>query len=84
MFDLRSLRVLARIKAADDADAVLYDPASKRVFTFNGDAGSSTAIDPETGHVIGSIDLTGHQLFVTDSGHIAADIVAHTVVSVGP
>lgn len=32
------------------------------------------------GHVTGTIDVTGHQLFVTDSGHIAADIVAHTVV----
>src|SRR5690349_18250861 len=34
MFDLRSLRVLARIRAAPDADAVLYDPSSGRVFTF--------------------------------------------------
>jgi streptogramin lyase len=60
--------VLARIKAAGDADAVLYDPASKRVFTFNGDAGSSTAIDPETGHVIGSIDLGGKPEFGVSSG----------------
>ncbi|MGN6393386.1 MAG: YncE family protein [Gemmatimonadales bacterium] len=68
MFDLHSLRVLARIKAADDADGVLYDPASKRVFTFNGDAGSSTAIDPRTGHVIGSIDLGGKPEFGVSSG----------------
>jgi cytoskeletal protein CcmA (bactofilin family) len=32
------------------------------------------------GHVTGSIDVTGHPLVVTDSGHIAADIVAHTIV----
>jgi cytoskeletal protein CcmA (bactofilin family) len=30
--------------------------------------------------VTGSIDVTGHPLVVTDSGHIAADIVAHTIV----
>jgi cytoskeletal protein CcmA (bactofilin family) len=32
------------------------------------------------GHVTGTIDVTGHPLVVTDSGHIAADIVAHTIV----
>lgn len=68
MFDLHSLRVLARIKAADDADAILYDPASKRVFTFNGDANSSTAIDPESGKVVGSIDLGGKPEFGVSSG----------------
>ena len=32
------------------------------------------------GHVTGTIDVTGHPLVVTDSGQIAADIVAHTIV----
>jgi DNA-binding beta-propeller fold protein YncE len=68
MFDLHSLRVLARITAADDADAILYDAASKRVFTFNGDANSSTAIDPESGKVVGSIDLGGKPEFGVSSG----------------
>ena len=68
MFDLRSLKVLARIKAADDADAILYDPSSKRIFTFNGDANSSTAIDPESGKVIGSIALGGKPEFGVSSG----------------
>jgi hypothetical protein len=38
--------VLGRIHAAEDADAIIYDAASNRVFTFNGDAHSSTVIDP--------------------------------------
>ena len=42
MFDLKSFKVLKRIPAAEDADAIIYDTASKRVFTFNGDAHSST------------------------------------------
>ena len=67
MFDLRTLRVLRRIPAADDADAVLYDPASNRVFTFNGDAASSTAIDPSSGRVVGTVPLGGKPEFgVTD------------------
>src|SRR5712691_4465927 len=36
MFDLKTFKVLGRIPAAEDADALLYDSASKRVFTFNG------------------------------------------------
>ncbi len=57
MFDLETLKVLGKTPAAPDADAVLYDPASKRIFTFNGDARSSTVIDAESGKRIGTIDL---------------------------
>ena len=38
MFDLKTFKVLGRIPAAEDADAILYDGASNRVFTLNGDA----------------------------------------------
>src|SRR5262249_54762417 len=37
MFDLRTFKVLGRAHAAEDADAIIYDPASNRVFSFNGD-----------------------------------------------
>jgi DNA-binding beta-propeller fold protein YncE len=63
MFDLKTLAPIKRIHAADDDDAVLYDPASKRVFTFNGDAGSATAIDPVDGTKIGDIALGGKPEF---------------------
>jgi DNA-binding beta-propeller fold protein YncE len=68
MFDLATLRVLRRTKAADDVDAVLYDPASKRVFTFNGDAGTSSVIDPVSGTLIGSIPLGGKPEFGVTTG----------------
>ncbi|HEV3141615.1 MAG TPA: hypothetical protein VGY57_13920, partial [Vicinamibacterales bacterium] len=42
MFDLKTFKELGRIHAAEDADAIIYDGASDRVFTFNGDAHSST------------------------------------------
>src|SRR3954464_8177125 len=51
MFDLKTFKILDRIPAAEDADAILYDAASNRVFTLNGDAHSSTVIDP-TGKLI--------------------------------
>src|SRR4051812_28462735 len=49
MFDLTTFQVLGRIPAAEDADAIIYDGASNRVFTFNGDAHSSTVIEPGAG-----------------------------------
>ena len=59
MFDLKTLKVLGRAPAAEDADAIIYDPASNRVFTFNGDAHSSTVIDPRTGKLVTNIPLGG-------------------------
>src|SRR5215470_3615252 len=35
MFDVATFKELDRIPAAEDADAIIYDPASNRVFTFN-------------------------------------------------
>src|SRR6185312_7605267 len=40
MFDLKTFKVIGRIPAAEDADAILYDGPSNRVFTLNGDAHS--------------------------------------------
>jgi DNA-binding beta-propeller fold protein YncE len=59
MFDLATFTVLARIPAAEDADAIIFDPASTRVFTFNGDAHSSTVIDPRDGTLVTNIPLGG-------------------------
>src|SRR5438093_9027280 len=59
MFDLKTLRVLGHTTAAPDADAILYDTASNRVFTFNGDAHSSSVIDAASGARVGTIDLGG-------------------------
>ena len=59
MFDLKTFKVIGRIPAAEDADAILYDRASNRVFTLNGDAHSSTVIDPRAGTLITNIPLGG-------------------------
>jgi DNA-binding beta-propeller fold protein YncE len=59
MFDLKTYKVLGRIPAAEDADAIIYDGSSNRVFTFNGDAHSSTVIDAQEGKLITNIALGG-------------------------
>jgi DNA-binding beta-propeller fold protein YncE len=68
MFDLKTLKVLGRIPAAEDADAALFDPSSNRVFTLNGDAGSSTVIDPRAGTLITNIDLGGKPEYGVSAG----------------
>lgn len=68
MFDLKTLKVLGRIDAAPDADAIIFDPATKRIFTFNGDSRSSSVIDPAAGAKIGTIDLGGGPEFGVSAG----------------
>ncbi len=65
MFDLKSLAVEKKIKVGSGPDAILYDPFSKRVFTFNGkgDERSATAVDASKGEVVGKIELGGKPEF---------------------
>jgi DNA-binding beta-propeller fold protein YncE len=67
MFDLKTLQVRGRIAAAEDADAIIYDAASNRVFSFNGDAHSSTVIDP-AGRLITNIALGGKPEYGASAG----------------
>jgi len=60
VFDLTTLKTISEIKiSGQNPDAILYDPASKRVFTFNGRSSDSTVIDAKTGDIAGTIALTG-------------------------
>ncbi|MBV8846122.1 MAG: hypothetical protein JO307_25220 [Bryobacterales bacterium] len=68
MFDLKTFQTLGRIPAAEDADAIVYDGASNRVFTLNGDAHSSTVIDPRAGTVITNIQLGGKPEYGASAG----------------
>ena len=68
MFDLKTFKVLGRIPAAEDADAIIYDSASNRVFTLNGDAHSSTVIDPRAGTLITNIPLGGKPEYGASAG----------------
>jgi outer membrane protein assembly factor BamB len=68
MFDLKTYQVLARIPAAEDADAIVYDSPSNRVFTLNGDAQSSTVIDAAAGKLITNIRLGGKPEYGASAG----------------
>jgi hypothetical protein len=68
MFDLTSFKTLGSIPAAEDADAIIYDEPSNRVFTFNGDAHSSTVIDPVAGTRVTDIPLGGKPEYGASAG----------------
>ena len=68
IFDLKTLKTVGEAKAEPDTDCVVYDPASQRVFTMNGDSHSSTVIDAKTGSVIKTIDLVGSPEFAVADG----------------
>jgi outer membrane protein assembly factor BamB len=63
IFDLKTLATLSKVKVGENPDAILYDPATKRVFTFNGRSQDSTAIDATNGTVLGTIKLDGKPEF---------------------
>ena len=64
IFDMKTLAPSgSKAKAGENPDAILYDPATKRVFTFNGRSHDSTAIDAESGKVLGTIQLDGKPEF---------------------
>jgi len=69
IFDIKTIAPIGdKVKAGDNPDAILYDPASKRVFTFNGRSQDSTAIDGATGKVLGTIKLDGKPEFAASDG----------------
>lgn len=68
VFDIASLKVTGRIKGEPDADGIVFDPASKMIFAFNGDSKSATVIDPAKETVVKSIPLGGGPEFPVADG----------------
>jgi DNA-binding beta-propeller fold protein YncE len=59
VFDLKTLKITGEIKGSPDTDSILYDPASKLIFTFNGDSKNATVIDPVKETIVKVIDMGG-------------------------
>ena len=77
VFDLKTLMVLGQVKTGTNPDSIIYEPVTKRVFTFNGRSSDSTAIDAKTGSVItASIPVGGKPEFaqIDGKGHIYVNI----------
>jgi YVTN family beta-propeller protein len=68
VFDLKTLKVLSKVKTGKKPDAIVFDPATDRVFAMNGESGSTTVINAADNSVAGTIDLGGGPEFAVADG----------------
>jgi DNA-binding beta-propeller fold protein YncE len=69
VFDLRTLGILATWPAAGKKpDAILYEPVTKRVCSFNGGSDNATVFDAATGQLAGTVALGGAPEFAACDG----------------
>jgi YVTN family beta-propeller protein len=71
-FNLKTLAVEKHIKAAEDADGIVFDSVSGHVFVINGDTGTVTVIDPTSDAAIATINAGGKLEFAApgDNGKL--------------
>jgi DNA-binding beta-propeller fold protein YncE len=68
IFDLKTMNKLGEAKTGRNPDAILFDPATKRVFAFNGGSASATVIDAADGKVVSTLELGGQPEFAAADG----------------
>jgi YVTN family beta-propeller protein len=68
IFDLKTLKTIAEVPTGKKPDAIIYDPATSRVFAFNGGSNSATAIQAADGKLAGTVDLGGGPEFAAADG----------------
>ena len=77
IFDLKTLKTLEEVKSTgENPDAILYDPASTRVFAFNGRSANATVLDAASGKVLATVALGGKPEFATSDqeGRVYANL----------
>ena len=68
IFDLKTLNRINDVKTTgDNPDAILFDPSTKQVFTFNGRGKNATVFNTH-GKVVATIDLGGKPEFGVSDG----------------
>ncbi len=69
VIDLKTLKLVTKINGTGkNPDAILYDPFSKKVFTFNGRSNNATVIDAKDLKIIATIPLAGKPEFSQTDG----------------
>jgi DNA-binding beta-propeller fold protein YncE len=70
VFDLATLARVKDIKATgENPDAIVYEPATRRVLSFNGRSHNATVIDATSNVVVGTIELGAKPEFARVDGH---------------
>jgi hypothetical protein len=69
VFDLKSLARLRQIRTTgENPDAILYERTTQRVFTFNGHGRNATALDANSGELLGTLALDAKPEFAVSDG----------------
>jgi YVTN family beta-propeller protein len=68
VFDLKTLKATAHIKTGGNPDCIIYDPASRHIFTFNGKTNNTSVIDPASATVLATIEMTGRPEYAVADG----------------
>jgi YVTN family beta-propeller protein len=77
VFDLNTFAIIKEVKiAADNPDAILYEPVGKHVFTFNGKSKDVTVLDASSLAVVATLPVADKPEFAADDGkgHIYVNI----------
>jgi hypothetical protein len=68
IFDLKTLKPVSFVKVWDNPDIIIYDPVSKKVFSFNGRSRDTAVIDAASGVLVKTILLDGKPEFAEPDG----------------
>src|SRR5262249_44881641 len=82
-FDTRTLATIGEVKTTgENPGPTIFDPATRRVFTFNLNSSNATVVDSKEGKVVGTFDLGGKpELAGTDGkGNVFVNLVQKNVV----
>ena len=96
--DLKTLATLSKVDAGQNPDAILYNPAEKEVYAFNGKSKSVTVINGKTGEFVSTIPLAGkpefaamdpilHRVFVNIEDNdtlVSIDSKTHQIAAIWP
>src|ERR1700736_467462 len=69
VFDIKTLKVTGHIKTGQNPDCIIYDPASKHIFTMNGKTNDASVIDPGSLAVVATIPIGGRPEYAVPDGH---------------
>ena len=69
IFDMKTLKTISTVPIeGKNPDAIYYDAASKRVFTFNGGSANATAINAADATIAGNFPVGGRPEFAAGAG----------------
>jgi DNA-binding beta-propeller fold protein YncE len=83
IFDTTTLKTISEVQSTgENPGPTVFDPATKRVFTFNLNSNTATVVSSKEGVVVGAFELGGKpELVGTDGkGNVFANLVQNNVV----